>query len=106
MLEPSNPMPSVKEEASIARVGMLKCCHVPGTSVNFRSIMRAPCSRAMRSTSSGVLVICFSACSLDIAVLHDGGYSPRLHLHCAHCTNQSRCHQYSLETREQGTTMR
>lgn len=57
MLEPSKPIPSLKADASNALIGMLKCCHVPGTSVNFTSTMRTPCSLASRITSSGVLAM-------------------------------------------------
>src|SRR5690348_285181 len=57
MLEPSKPTPSVKVEVSTIRIGTLKCCQVPGTSVNLKSTIRAPFSWARRNTSSGVLVI-------------------------------------------------
>src|SRR5215831_16491740 len=71
ILDPSKPMPSAKRLSSRTRTGELKCCQVPGTSVNLKSTIRTPFSWANRITSSGVIVMrrsLFVSCTNYFAV--------------------------------------
>ena len=53
--EPSNPIPSSKRASFSSPTGTLKCCQVPGRSVNRRSTILMPASLAFLMTSFGVL---------------------------------------------------
>ena len=54
--DPSNPMPSANSVSSRSCVGIEKCCHSPGTSMNRKSTIFAPRSLAAWMTSFGVFV--------------------------------------------------
>ena len=56
MLEPSNPIPSMKRSSPSSLTGMLKCCDWPGRSTKRRSTIRTPASRASDMTSATVVV--------------------------------------------------
>ena len=51
--DPSNPNPSSKESSSSSCKGTLKCCHMPGKSMNLRSTITALFSFANSKTSFG-----------------------------------------------------
>ena len=55
MLEPSNPSPSVKISSLYSVSVVVKCCHVPGRSVNLKSTSFTPWSLIILLTSDGVL---------------------------------------------------
>ena len=57
MLDPSNPMPSLNRSSVISPTGMLKCCQLPTRSVNRRSTIWMPRSRALRMTSAGLVLV-------------------------------------------------
>src|ERR1700688_164475 len=57
MLEPSNPMPSLKSDSVISPTGMLKCCQLPRRSASRRSTILIPSSFALRMTSAGFALL-------------------------------------------------
>src|SRR3979411_1010633 len=57
MLEPSNPRPSVKLSTSSSPIGRLKCCHVPGRSMNRTSTTSTPSALARSITSRGLVFV-------------------------------------------------
>src|SRR5439155_8067081 len=61
MLEPSNPSPSAKMSSLYSLSVVVKCCQVPGRSVNLKSTSFTPWSLIILLTSDGVLslAICF-----------------------------------------------
>src|SRR5579884_1630052 len=73
MLDPSKPMPSLKRSSVISPTGMLKCCQVPGRSVNRRSTIFTPCSLARAITSLGEV---FGA-TMDSSIAMRSSCSPR-----------------------------
>src|SRR5712691_11866026 len=54
MLEPSNPIPSVKMSSLYSVRVVVKCCQVPGKSVNLKSINFTSLSLIILLTSDGV----------------------------------------------------
>ncbi len=52
---PSKPNPSSKELSSRRAMGTVKCCHIPGKSMNLKSANFAPCSFTIFMTSFGVM---------------------------------------------------
>merc|ERR1711994_544669 len=57
MEEPSNARPSVKDSSSTRSLCTVRCCHLPWTSANFRSISSIPSSLIWRRMSCGVLAM-------------------------------------------------
>src|SRR6266511_4716471 len=55
MLDPSKPSPSVKISSLYSVSVVVKCCHVPGRSVNLKSTSFTPWSLIILLTSDGVL---------------------------------------------------
>src|SRR5579863_15855 len=55
MLEPSNPEPSSKSFSVNSIVGMAKCCHVPGRSMNLKSTISTLFFLTNSSNSLGVM---------------------------------------------------
>src|SRR5678809_1280477 len=55
MEDPSNPRPSVKMSSFSSLLEMLKCCQMPGRSMNFTSTTLTLCFLANSSTSFGVM---------------------------------------------------
>src|SRR5437879_432994 len=55
MLEPSNPSPSAKMSSLYSVSVVVKCCQVPGRSVNLKSTSFTPWSLIILLTSDGVL---------------------------------------------------
>src|SRR5947209_1279044 len=55
MLEPSKPSPSVKISSLCSLSVVVKCCHVPGRSVNLKSTSFTSLSLIILLTSDGVL---------------------------------------------------
>src|SRR5947209_16285642 len=54
MLDPSNPSPSVKMSSLYSVSVVVKCCHVPGRSVNLKSTSLTSWSLIILETSDGV----------------------------------------------------
>ena len=52
---PSKPKPSSKELSSSWPMGTVKCCHIPGKSMNLKSANFAPFSLTIFMTSFGVM---------------------------------------------------
>src|SRR5712692_2515019 len=57
MLDPSNPRPPVKLSSSSSPSGRLKCCHVPGRSMNRTSTTSTPSAFARSITSRGLVLL-------------------------------------------------
>src|SRR5260370_22321492 len=57
MLDPSNPRPPVKLASSSSPRGRLKCCHVPGRSMNLTSTTSTPSALARSITSRGLVFL-------------------------------------------------
>src|SRR5438067_5699001 len=57
MLEPSKPRPSLKLSTSSSPSGRLKCCHVPGRSMNRTSTTSTPSAFARSRTSRGLVLL-------------------------------------------------
>ena len=57
MLEPSKPRPSSKTSSSSLSTGIVKCCQIPGKSMNRRSTAFTFFSRQRAKTSLGVTMI-------------------------------------------------
>src|SRR5437016_9556767 len=57
MLEPSKPSPSLKLSTSSSPRGRLKCCQVPGRSMNRTSTTSTPSAFARSSTSRGLVLL-------------------------------------------------
>src|SRR6266481_1735825 len=56
--EPSNPRPSSNTASVSSAIGMVKCCHRPRKSMNFRSTMTACLSFASPMTSLPFGILC------------------------------------------------
>jgi hypothetical protein len=56
MLEPSNPSPSVKISSLYSVSVVVKCCQLPGRSVNLKSMSFTPPSLIIFVTSDGVFL--------------------------------------------------
>src|SRR5436190_12388045 len=56
MLEPSNPRPSVKMSSLYSVSVVVKCCQVPGRSVNLKSTSLTSWSLIILETSDGVFL--------------------------------------------------
>src|SRR5947207_1600994 len=70
MLEPSNPSPSLKLSTSSSPSGRLKCCQVPGRSMNRTSTTSTPSALARSNTSRGLVLLTDFVCT-DIDTLHE-----------------------------------
>ncbi len=70
MLDPSNPRPSVKLSTSSSPTGRLKCCHVPGRSMNRTSTTSTPSAFARSITSRGLVLLPDFVC-IAMNTLHE-----------------------------------
>src|SRR5436190_8706046 len=70
MLEPSNPSPSLKLSTSSSPNGRLKCCQVPGRSMNRTSTTSTPSAFARSNTSRGLVLLTDFVCTA-IYTLHE-----------------------------------